>query len=89
MSSPTPVRSLFVTLKRSFAGTRDSQLRILRSLGFSYRQQTLEKPNTPQIRGAVDKVRHMVLVETDAQRAARLAAEAAAAAPRPPVRVRH
>lgn len=35
------------------------------------------------------QVRHMVLVETDAQRAARLAAEAAAAAPRPPVRVRH
>lgn len=55
MSSPAPVRSLFVTLKRSFAGTRESQLRILRSLGFSYRQQTLEKPNTPQIRGAVDK----------------------------------
>lgn len=55
MSSPAPVRSLFVTLKRSFAGTRESQLRILRSLGFSFRQQTLEKPNTPQIRGAVDK----------------------------------
>ena len=55
MSGPAPVRSLFVTLKRSFAGTRDSQLRILRSLGFSYRQQTLEKANTPQIRGAVDK----------------------------------
>lgn len=35
------------------------------------------------------QVRHMVLVETDAQRAARLAAEAAATAPRPPVTVGH
>ena len=35
------------------------------------------------------QVRHMVLVETDVQRQARLAAEAAARAPRPPVTVQH
>ena len=50
------MRSLFVTLKRSFAGTRESHVRILRSLGFSYRQQTVEKPNVDHIRGAINKV---------------------------------
>ena len=55
MSGPAPVRSLFVTLKRSFAGTREHHVRILRSLGFSYRQQTVEKPNSPHIRGALEK----------------------------------
>lgn len=52
-----PVQSLFVTLKRSFAGTRESHIRVLRSLGFTYRQQTLEKPNVAHIRGAIDKAR--------------------------------
>lgn len=50
-----PVQALFVTLKRSFAGTQERHVRILRSLGFSYRQQTLAKPNTAHIRGAIDK----------------------------------
>lgn len=84
-----PVHSLFITLKRSFAGTQEHHVRILQSLGFSYRQQTVEKPNVPHIRGAIEKVRHMLTVETDVQRAARLAAEAAAKAPLPPVRVQH
>ena len=126
-----PVHSLFVTLKRSFAGTREHHVRILQSLGLRYRQHTVEKPNAAHVRGAVDKascrggaegrgggaaasrlppfggdsrparpenvclsldalqVRHMLLVETDVQRQARLAVEAARRAPRPPVTVRH
>lgn len=52
-----PVQSLFITLKRSFAGTREHHVRILQSLGFRYRQQTVEKPNVAHIRGAIDKVR--------------------------------
>jgi ribosomal protein L30 len=62
----TPVRSLFITLKRSFAGTREHHVKILQSLGLSYRQQTVEKLNAAHIRGAIDKVgrgadvRHMV-----------------------------
>jgi large subunit ribosomal protein L30 len=50
-----PVQSLFITLKRSFAGTREHHIRILQSLGFRHRQQTVEKPNVAHIRGAVDK----------------------------------
>lgn len=53
-----PVQSMFVTLKRSFAGTREHHIRILRSLGFSYRQQTVQKPNVAHIRGAINKASH-------------------------------
>jgi large subunit ribosomal protein L30 len=86
---PAAVRSIFVTLRRSFAGTRESHLRILRSLGLKWRQHTVELPNTPGVRGAAEKVKHILSVETDVARAARLAAEATARAPRPPVRVLH
>ena len=52
-----PIHTLFVTLKRSFAGTRDSQRRILESLGLRWRQHTVERANTASLRGALDKVR--------------------------------
>ncbi|KAK9845243.1 hypothetical protein WJX81_000968 [Elliptochloris bilobata] len=79
-----PIRTLFITLKRSFAGTRDTHRRIMESLGLRNRQQTVERANMGSIRGAIDKVKHLLTVETDEQFAARKAAELAAAAPRPP-----
>ena len=51
------IRTLFITLKRSFAGTRESHVRVLQSLGLSRREQTIERGNTASIRGAIDKVR--------------------------------
>ena len=95
MSAPTPaaaqgvVRSLFVTLRRSLIGAPWQHRAVARALGLSRRMQTVEKPNTPAIRGAVAKVAHLVDVETDAQRAERLAAERASTALRPPFVVRH
>lgn len=50
-----PIRTLFITLKRSFAGTRDTHKRILESLGLRYRQQTVERANMGSIRGAIGK----------------------------------
>jgi len=83
------VKSLMITLRRSFAGTRNNHVATLKALGFSYRLQTVVQPNNASIRGAVDTVKHMVSVETDVQYAARKAAEAAARAPRPPIVVKH
>ena len=54
--SELPVHKLFVTLIRSYAGTKKAQKAILKDLGFSYRLQTLERPNNLHIRGALDKV---------------------------------
>ena len=52
-----PIHSIFVTLRRSFAGTRESHVRIVQSLGLRKRQQTVRLPNTATARGAIDKVR--------------------------------
>lgn len=90
MSAPAAVvRSLFVTLRRSLIGKPWQQRAVVRALGLTRRMQTVEQPNTAAVRGAVGKVAHLVDVETDAARAARLAAEARRAALRPPFVVRH
>lgn len=51
------VKSLMITLRRSFAGTRNNHVATLKALGFSYRLQTVVQPNNASIRGAVDTVR--------------------------------
>ena len=107
------IRHLYVTLKRGFAGTRDTHIKILQSLGLRKREQTVQHSNHPSVRGALDKVgvahtlrplwflspgieeyatrqvKHLVLVETDQARAARLLVEAELKAPRAPVTVQH
>ena len=50
------IKHLYVTLKRSFAGTRESHVDILKSLGLRKREQTVQKANTAAARGAIDKV---------------------------------
>ena len=50
------IRHLFVTLKRSFAGTREAHVKIVKSLGLRRREQTVQKPNVATVRGAIDKV---------------------------------
>ena len=50
------MRKLYITLRRSFAGTRETQVRTLQSLGFKYREQTVVQDNTESVRGAILKV---------------------------------
>ena len=50
------VRKLYITLRRSFAGTRETQCRTLESLGLRYREQTVIQNNTESVRGAILKV---------------------------------
>ena len=56
MSGDT-VRKLYITLRRSFAGTRETQRKTLETLGFKYREQTVVRDNTESVRGAILKVR--------------------------------
>ncbi|KAG2428241.1 hypothetical protein HYH02_014423 [Chlamydomonas schloesseri] len=62
------VKSLFVTLRRGFAGTPWFHRRVLESLGLKYRHQCVEKPNNSSIRGMLSKVPHLVIIETDRMR---------------------
>ena len=59
MAASQFVSSLFVTLRRSYAGTPWFHRRVLEALGLKTRHQCLEKPNNSSIRGMLQKVRCM------------------------------
>jgi large subunit ribosomal protein L30 len=47
---------------RSLAGSNERQRRIMRALGFRYREQVVNHNDSPSIQGMIDKVRHLVEV---------------------------
>lgn len=54
---------LKITLHRSLIGSIEKQRRTVRALGLRKRHQSVVHNDTPQIRGMIDKVSHMVHVE--------------------------
>ncbi len=54
---------LKITLVRSLIGRPEAQRRTVRALGLTRMNQTVKKEDVPQIRGMVDKVKHLVKVE--------------------------
>jgi len=55
--------TLRITLVRSTIGRPDTQGKTVKALGLRRIRHTVERPNTPSIRGMVTKVRHLVEVE--------------------------
>ena len=53
---------LKIRLKGSFIGTSPKQRGTLEALGFKKSQTELEKDDTPQVRGMIDKVKHLLEV---------------------------
>lgn len=49
---------------RSFIGCPEDMRQTIRGLGFRRLYQTVERPDTPAVRGMVDKVRHLLEVES-------------------------
>jgi large subunit ribosomal protein L30 len=54
-----------VTQRRSKNGASKRQRETLRSLGLKRIGQSVQREDTPQIRGMVDKVKHLVEVDQD------------------------
>ena len=52
-----------VTLKRSGIGRNKYFTKVLHGLGLRRLQQTVVRTDTPEIRGMINKVSHMVTVE--------------------------
>lgn len=52
-----------ITLKRSGIGRDKYFTKVLHGLGLRRLQQTVVKEDTPEIRGMINKVSHMVTVE--------------------------
>lgn len=54
---------LKITWKKSAIGYKDDQKRTIRALGLHRLHQTVDRPDTRDIRGMVHKVRHLVAFE--------------------------
>jgi large subunit ribosomal protein L30 len=61
MANETP-KTIQVTLVRSPIGYEKSQKATVRALGLTRMHQTVEKEDTPAIRGMINKVTHLVRV---------------------------
>lgn len=54
---------LKITLVKSTIGESPYQKKVVEALGLRKMQQSVELPDTPQTRGAVNKVSHLLKVE--------------------------
>jgi large subunit ribosomal protein L30 len=57
-------KALTITLRRSPIGTPVRHRLVLRGLGLRRLHQTVQRPDTPQVRGAVAKVIYLLDVKT-------------------------
>jgi large subunit ribosomal protein L30 len=57
------VSTLEIKQVKSANGTNDRQKATLRTLGLRRIGHTVERPDSPQLRGLVHAVRHLVVVE--------------------------
>jgi len=62
-STTTGTGQLKITLVKSLIGRPFDQERAVRSLGLGKLNSTVVRPDTPSIRGQVQKVHHLVKVE--------------------------
>jgi len=56
-------QSVRVTLRRSPIGTPERHRLVLRGLGLRHIRQTVVRPDTPQVRGLIQKVGYLLEVE--------------------------
>ncbi len=56
-------KTLRITLARSVIGQKPKTRACVRTLGLRKIRQTVERPDTPDVRGLISRVRHLVEVE--------------------------
>lgn len=52
-----------ITLTKSVIGASPLQRKVVEALGLKKMHHTVEQPDTPQTRGAIEKVKHLVRIE--------------------------
>ncbi|MFQ5592705.1 MAG: 50S ribosomal protein L30 [Anaerolineae bacterium] len=63
MARKKKIGRLRITLVKSGIGQPQRQKETIRALGFRKLRQTVERPDTPDIRGMINSVSHLVEVE--------------------------
>jgi large subunit ribosomal protein L30 len=56
-------KTLVITFKKSAIGYNEKQKRTIKALGFSKLGQKIERADSPQMRGMLNAVKHLVAVE--------------------------
>ncbi|XP_011621576.1 uncharacterized protein LOC18429430 isoform X2 [Amborella trichopoda] len=80
---------LYITLVRGIPGTRRLHRRTLEALRLTKCNRTVMKWNTPTVRGMLQQVKRLVVVETEEMYNARKQKAAEQQAFRPPIVVNH
>ncbi|KAL5703953.1 hypothetical protein ACHQM5_022443 [Ranunculus cassubicifolius] len=80
---------LYITLVRGIPGTRQLHRRTLEALRLRKCNRTVMRWNTPTVRGMIQQVKRLVVVETEEMFMARKQKEATHKALRPPIVVSH
>lgn len=57
------MNKLTVRLVRSMIGRPEKHRVVLRGMGLTKMHKTVQLPDTPQVRGMLDKVKHLVRIE--------------------------
>lgn len=56
-------KNIKITLTKSTIGASPAQKKVVEALGLKKMNQSVERPDSPQTRGAVKKVEHLLTVE--------------------------
>ena len=64
-SKKTQTMTLKIKLVKSGIGCSTRQKQVIRGLGFRRLNQTVARPDTPEIRGMIFKIRHLLKVESE------------------------
>ncbi|KAM7274475.1 hypothetical protein ACFE04_016341 [Oxalis oulophora] len=81
--------NLYITLVRGIPGTRQIHRRTLEALRLGKCNRTVVHRNNPSIRGMIQQVKRLIVVETEEMFNARKQNEAAHKAVRPPLVIKH
>ncbi|KAL7103412.1 hypothetical protein ABFS83_08G170900 [Erythranthe nasuta] len=81
--------NLYITLVRGIPGTRQLHRRTLEALRLTKCNRTVMRWNTPTVRGMIQQVKRLVVVETEEMYNARKQKDANHRALRPPLVVNH
>ena len=60
----TSTKKITIRLIRSAIGRPEKQRFVLRGMGLTKLHKMVELPDTPQTRGMIDKVRHLIRIES-------------------------
>lgn len=81
--------NLYITLVRGIPGTRRLHRRTLEALRLRKCNRTVMRWNTPTVRGMIQQVKRLVVVETEEMYKARKQKDADHQDPRPPLIINH